>query len=149
MQNIISNVESRCGCAFTEDRLTQRGFQCFASSPDAVTYRVVLHSTREASVQDLTQDIEQWIQEGAPISVQFLLLAIDSSCDVAISSFSDAECRAGTGADEEQISTMALIGAVLGASVAVILVALALVAVLIVVWRKKHTILDIKDTEVK
>ena len=90
---IISNLVSRCGCGLTADHVTQRGFQCFPSSPQAVTYRAELRGTREASVEDLLQDMQQWIQDGVSFPIQFQILQVDSFCDVSISSFADPECR--------------------------------------------------------
>ena len=96
VQAIIDNVITRCGCAFTEEQITQRSFQCFPSSPQAVTYRARLLGTRDATVTDLIQDLEEWIEDGVSFPVQLQLLTVDSSCSVSVGSFTESECRANS-----------------------------------------------------
>ena len=79
---IINNVAPRCGCAFTEDQISERSFQCFLSTPRAITYRARLRGTTGATVADLIRYIEEWVQEGN----YFSLLTVDTSCSVGIDS---------------------------------------------------------------
>jgi len=125
---IIENLGHRCQCTITAAQLKKRGFQCFASSPQAVTYRAELHGNREATVAELLEYMQQWVQEANSISVQFQFLIIDSLCAVRISSFSDGECRAveritsSTGTESEQTSEVIVIAAAIGATLLVVLV---------------------------
>ena len=96
MNAIINNIDPHCGCVLNEDHFTNRGFQCFSSSPQAVTYRAELHGTLQASVPELIVYLEEWISSEATISVQFLILSIDESCTVEVSSTAEEECRATT-----------------------------------------------------
>jgi len=96
VQSVINNVAVYCGCALTEDRLSEKNFVCFPSSHQAVTFRAELHATREASVAELVEGIEQWIRGGVSISVHFQLLTIDALCDVSINSFTEKECKYST-----------------------------------------------------
>ena len=134
LRSIISNLVSRCGCDITEDHVTQRGFQCFPSSPQAVTYRAELRGTREASVEDLLQDMQQWIQDGASIPIQFQILQVDSFCDVGISSFTDPECSAG---EVGSIPTVALIAGTVG-SVTIVLIVVIVVVVVVLKCRRSN-----------
>ena len=97
MNAIINNIDPRCGCVLNEYHFTNRGFQCFPSSPQAVTYHVELHGTHQASVSELIVYLEEWISSEITISVQFLILSIDESCTVEVSSIAEEECRATTG----------------------------------------------------
>ena len=94
MNAIINNIDPRCGCVLNEDHFTNRGFQCFPSSPQAVTYHAELHGTLQVSVPELIVYLEEWISSEVTISVQFLILSIDKSCTVEVSSSAEEECRA-------------------------------------------------------
>ena len=85
-------MEQRCQCGFTQDQITSSAFQCFPDSPQAVTYRAVLHGTANASSSDIISHIEQWISEGVAISVQNDLINVDTNCVIEISSDDDSEC---------------------------------------------------------
>lgn len=94
MEAIIDNVVPRCGCDFREDRITDRVFQCFPSSPQAVTYHAQLHGTLRANVTQLVTAVEEWVSSVDIIAVQFLPLSVESFCEVASSS-SLVECPSG------------------------------------------------------
>ena len=118
------------------DRIRNEGFQCFPSSPDAVTYRAELHGTLEASVPDLIEDITEWLSSGASISVQLQRLTIDSSCSVAISSFNENECMA-TGTATNGPSTGVVIGVAIGVIVSIV-VAITIIILVIVILHHKN-----------
>ena len=82
----MENVDSRCGCGFREDRITDRGFHCFPSSPQSVTYHAQLHGTYNANASDLIFTLQDWVSEGVTIiPVQFLPLTVSSVCAVSSS----------------------------------------------------------------
>ena len=66
---LVLNVEQICHCEFTRSHTTNSAFQCFLDSPQAVTYRAVLHGTTSASSSGLISFIEQWISDGVTISL--------------------------------------------------------------------------------
>ena len=90
----MKNVEQTCHCEFTRDHITNSAFQCFPDSPQAVTYRAVLHGTTSASSSDLISYIEQWISDGVTISIQNIIINVDPSCVLVIDSTRDSECGA-------------------------------------------------------
>ena len=87
----MNSVQQRCQCGFVRDRITREVFRCFPASPQAVTYRAVLHGTANATSSQLISQIEQWTTEGGTITVQRVLMTIDGSCTVAISSITEKE----------------------------------------------------------
>ena len=144
VQAIISNVVRLCGCTLTEDQITERGFQCFPSSPQAVTYRARLHGTGDATVPDLLQYIEDWIQEGATISVQFQRYSVDTTCDVGVNSFTESECKVDSASGSDNTGT--IVGVVVGVLlVLVIITAVIVLIMLILVRRKRQASLNLKD----
>ena len=74
-------------------------FQCFPSSPQAVTYRATLQGVRDMTVQQLLQHIEEWVTQGGPISEQLQQLTIDSTCDVTEPECGDMGPRTTMGCD--------------------------------------------------
>ena len=129
------------------DRIRNEGFQCFPSSPNAVTYRAELHGTLEATVPDLIEDITEWLSSGASISVQLQRLTIDSSCSVAISSFNENECIA-TGTATSGPSTGTVVGIVIGV-IAAIAVAIAIAIIIIIFLCHKNHRATLKMTDTK
>jgi len=139
---------------FSEDRLSERGFQCFPSSPQAVTYRAELHGTREATVAELVEDIEQWVQEGVSIPIQFQVLTVDASCDVSVNSFTDTECRAstvGTTEDTRSIEGSTVAIATTGVIVGIVAAGLGAITLFVVFWicKKIQVTLKMKDQNSK
>lgn len=143
IQAIVENVGRTCDCTFTEDRITDQMFRCFRSSREAVTYRARLHGTGEATVTELLQDIEAWVQAG-PVNIQ--LLTVNRSCAVGIDSFNKSECVSTC---EEPVVTTVLedtdpspeslpVAAIAGAVGAVAVLIILIVVILVVVAVCKH-----------
>ena len=142
VQAITDNVVQRCDCVFTKDHISEQGFQCFPSSPQAVTYRARLRGTSDATVEDLLQYLEDWIQEGATISVKLQRVSVDSTCDVGINSFTESECGVGSGSD----ITGAITGAVVGVLLVLVIIAAVIVLIMLaLVRRKRQASLNLKD----
>ena len=89
---IVNNVEQRCLCGFTMDRIQLGGFLCFPDeTQDSVAYRAELHGNAGANSSSLITIIEQWVAEGVAISIQALFISVDRECTVAISSLAAPE----------------------------------------------------------
>ena len=88
-------------------------FACFLN-PDEVTFRARLQGTAQASSSQLVNYIEQWSTTDVTIAVQGLRLRVDSSCSIAISSFSDPECET----EWQQPTSYSNLPAIIGGGVA-------------------------------
>ena len=143
---LVLNVEQICHCEFTRDHITNSAFQCFPGSPQAVTYRAVLHGTTSASNSDLILYIEQWISDSVTISIQNILINVDPSCVLVIDCVHDNECGA---TDQPTVVTTLYdtsslsnnIGVAVGSTVVAVVVlslsiAVTIVAILLFKWRK-------------
>ena len=95
-----------------------------------VTYRAIIHGTASTTATELISQIEQWTAQGSIITVQRVVLTIDGSCTVALSSFADDECQARN-IDSSGLSSTAT--GVIGGVVAMVILSLVLVFVIIVV----------------
>ena len=114
-------------------------FRCFPASPEAVTYRAVLHGTASATSSELISQIEQWTAEGAGIIVQQILLEVDGSCTVAVSSLTDEECQPrNTDSVKSSSNTGGIIGGVLTVLILLVIVVITVVMVVSILFVKKH-----------
>ena len=136
---IISNINQRCQCGLSHDKITDGVFSCFSSSPQAVTFRAILHGTAKASSSEIISLIEEWISNDITISVQSMLINVDSRCMAIISSFDDGECQL-----KSKQSRNGSVSAVIGGSVSALLLVLILacgtiiIILLLLLWIKKR-----------
>ena len=128
------NVEQRCQCGFTQDQITKSAFQCFPDSPQAVTYRAVLHGTTSAFSAEIISHIEQWVSEGVTISIQNVLINIDTNCVIEITSNRDREC--GVTKESTVVTVIAKepsnsVGGIIGGMVSMVLICILTVVIII------------------
>ena len=149
---IVPNVEQRCNCGFSRDNITSSAFQCFPDSPQAVTYRAVLHGTSGASSSQILKHIEQWISEGATVSIQSVIYNVDQNCVLAISSNHDNECKMADEATTFVIkSENNLTGGVIGGTLAVVLIMTLIIAtsMMVVLFVKRRKKIHDKTTHLR
>ena len=143
---IAMNVEERCQCGLTQDQITSSAFQCFPDSPQAVTYRAVLHGTTSAFSADIISHIEQWVSEGVTISIQNVLIDIDTNCVIEITSNRDREC--GVTEESTVVTVIAKgssrstpVGGIVGGMISMALISILIVVIIVSMslflkWRK-------------
>ena len=140
------NVEERCQCGFTVTNILKPTFRCFVESEDAVTYRAEILGTGVASAADITSHIQDWITQGALITFYFVLIAVDSSCQVIVTSVLDPECNNPTETPQQSLTPepadtqapLALLGGVLGGVLMLVIGVLTVVTIgLVCCWRYK------------
>ena len=136
---IVSNINQHCQCGLSRENITNGVFRCFPASPQAVTFRAVLHGGTKASSSELSSYIEQWIRNDVTIPIQSVLINVDSSCTVAISSFDGGECQIDSEKHTNNSSSAVIGGIVAGLLLLLILSSAVVIALLIMLWwRKKH-----------
>ncbi len=119
-----AEVESHCGCGFSSMVITSPRFRCFPESSTAVTFRATLTDSR------LLTPIQDWIQTNGFIPIQSVLIEVDKTCQVEISSLADTECNTIPVGSE---SSAAVIGGVVGGVVIVLIVAVTITVIVIAV----------------
>ena len=134
---IVSNINQRCQCGLSRENVTNGVFRCFPASPQAVTFRAVLHGGTKASSSELSSYIEQWIGNDITIPIQSILINVDSSCMVAISSFDDGECQIDSEKHTNNSSPAVIGGTVAGLLLLLILSSAVVIALLMMLWRRK------------
>ena len=89
---VLELLEALC-IECTSENIDRQSFSCFEESPSFVTYRARLEGTWETDSDSLISLIENWLRGGeASVIVTGILMNVDSTCSVAISSLSEPEC---------------------------------------------------------
>ncbi len=108
---ISTSVQERCQCEFSVANIMNPNFRCFTESESAVTYRAQISGTETDSAEEIATYVSDWLSEGPLISFDFILIAVDTSCEVVVSSFADPECSAAA----IEFSVGAAVGGAIGA----------------------------------
>ncbi len=95
-------------------------FCCFAESESAVTYRAQISGTVTASAEDIATYVSDWLSEGPLITFDFILITVDTSCQVVVFSFADPECIPAA----TEFPVDAAVGAAVGGATGVVLLIL-------------------------
>ncbi len=122
MSAFAVEVENHCGCGFSSMVMTAPLFRCFPGSDRAVTFRATLTDSR------LLTPIQAWIQTNGFIPIQNVLIEVDKSCPVQISSLTDIECT-----NQPAAAGSSDLAAVVGGVVGVVIVLIIVVGITIVV----------------
>ena len=120
-------------------------FRCFPDSPQAVTYRAILHGTANTSSSLIISHMEQWISEGVAIciSVQNVLIDVDTNCVLEILSNLDSECTVSDEVIMVAKESSNLVSGIIGGVITIVFIIIALMAIMGVIalllkWRKKR-----------
>ena len=135
---IISNINQQCLCGLSFENITNGVFRCFPASPQAVTFRAILHhGGTKASSSEISSYIQRWIRNDVTIPVQSVLINVDSSCMVAIFSFDDRECQVNSEQHTNNNSSAVIGGSVAGLVLILILSSAIVTSLVILLWRRK------------
>lgn len=94
INTIVENTLELCeDCGLTRNHITDGAFQCFTQNAHEVTFRARLHVSPSSSLMELINYIVDWIENGASVAIDGILLSIDQRCDIVLESFSDPECH--------------------------------------------------------
>ena len=130
-----------CKCDITSDNIDKASFRCFDPSSLYVTYRARLKDI-EIGSDTLISYIEDWVSKGLSISVQGVLLKIDSKCAVSLNTIDDGECEKISTPSSSQSSagnTAAIVGGSVAVTVVLIIAVLVFaVTVLVLMWKSRQ-----------
>ncbi len=116
--------------------ITSPRFRCFPESSTAVTFRATLTDSR------LLTPIQDWIQTNGFIPIQSVLIEVDKTCQVEISSLADTECNTIPVGSE---SSAAVIGGVVGV-VIVLIIAVTVIVIAVLVLKSRREKLTVHRT---
>ena len=136
---MVEATEERCHCGFTAGHIdsTLSGFRCSHSQQNQVVFRSKLHGTKDTNASTLISYISQWTSSDISITVLNLILDIDSTCPVRISSLSDPKCEV---VDMGPFPTEAVVA---GVVVGVVILTIFVVAVVLIKrWRTSSNLKD-------
>ncbi len=125
-------VDQLCQCGFNISLISRPFIRCFENSPNHVTYRAVLSSSKTLTIFSF---IDRWSKETPSIIVQSAGLRINSTCPVIIANPDSPECP-------EDLTNRTLIITVntdntpllsVGAVIGIVIGSLALIVALLVI----------------
>ena len=134
---ISTSVQERCQCDFSVANIMDPKFRCFAESENAVTYRAQISGTETASAEEIASYVSDWLSEGPLITYDFVLIDVDTSCEVVVSSFADPECSS--------VAMEFPVGAAVGGAIVALLVIVVSVFLLVClcgILRKRRSRLE-------
>ena len=139
---MVAATEERCHCGFTAGHIDSAvsGFRCSSSQHNQVVFRSKLHGTEDTNASTLMTYIRQWTSSDTSITVLNLILDIDSTCPVRISSLSDPECEF---MEMRSFPTEAVVAGVV-VSVVILITSVTFVVALILIkrWRTSSNLKD-------
>ena len=100
-------------------------------SEDAVTYRAEITGTLLAPPDHIVLFIEDWLSEGVLILFDIILVPLDGSCQVVVTTLADLECNTPTSA--------AIVGGAIGGVIIVLVVAVIIIIIIVSAIRAKRT----------
>jgi len=132
---VVDAAEQLCQCGFTAGHIdsTASGFQCSSNQNHQVVFRSKLYGTATINASEIITHINWWISGDVSIVVLGLILEIDPTCPVLISSFSDPECQLATSPPSGTSATTPTEAIAAGVVVGIVIIAIAVVVVVIVV----------------
>ncbi len=142
MSAFAVEVESHCRCGFSSMVMSAPLFRCFPGSDRAVTFQAFLTDSR------LLTPIQDWIQTNGFIPIQNVLIEVDKSCLVQISSLADTECTTNQPVAAGISDLATVIGGVVGGVVIVLIIVVGIVVIVIAyfVFKNKREKLTVNKT---
>lgn len=134
MSSITMQLQARCSCAF---QVLGGQFTCIDAS--TVAYQADLHYTlpSDSAQPNAVGVLSAWVLESPAIPTEGILLRVNPSCRVQVTSFADTSCFPTT--TDTSLSREAIIGIVIGFILAIVavLVLVGIIIALVFCYRKK------------
>ena len=128
-------------CGIESEVVDKPTFKCYPDSPSYVTIRGHLIGTTTEDSASLLLSMREWVSTRPQIPVNSVLLRIDSTCSVSISSLTEEECLEVDSTSNATSSTdnaPLLYGATVAGSVSLMVFLAILVVCIVVLWRKQR-----------
>ena len=91
MRSSILKAIQRSGHVIPKENIQQGYFSCYRFTTET-TYRTTITGTERVSAADYADLIQEWVESGVTIRVQWYVIKIDKNCPVSIMSMDDVEC---------------------------------------------------------
>ena len=141
MNAFAAEVENHCGCGFSSMVMTAPLFRCFPGSDRAVTFRATLTDSR------LLTPIQDWIQTNGFIPIQNVLIEVDKSCQLQISSLADTECTTNRPAAAGSSDLATVVGGVVGGVLIIVVgVTIVVIVIAVLVFKSRREKLTVNKT---
>ena len=145
---VLQQLTTSCAeCDITNETIDMQLIACVSESPTYVTYRARVDGTSESDSDSLISLIEEWASGGASIIVTGVLMTVDPTCSIGISSLSEGECSPLTSkrlSADAIAKSLAITG---GVVVAVLIIAIAVIIIVIIALNKHRGNISIENTK--
>ncbi len=133
VSRIVSETDNLCDCGFTPDHIDDviGGFLC-SDNLTAVIFQGRLYSTKTATASQLVFSVQQWVTDGAFVSILGLVLEVDPAYPVPITVTEGTPTESAT---SSSTTSAAIVGGTIAVVVFNVVFAIALV-VGIILWAK-------------
>ena len=148
---MVDKTEQLCQCGFTAGHIDHAvsGFQCSENQRNLVVFRSKLYGTVTTNASTLINHIQQWVSSGISIAVLGLILEVDPTCPVHISSISDPECAVTTPSSSPgTVMLPIIVGAVAGTGV-VIVIAITLIVMAVVIKKRRKSSHGLRNLNIR
>ena len=138
---VVRALKEMSVCDIQSKVVDKPAFKCYPDSPSYVTLRGQLNGTATEDSTSLISSVKEWVSTSPEIHVNSVLLGIDSTCSVAISSLTELECLEEIDSTSNTTSSHDAAPLAYGVTVAGILSVIVFLAVLVfcvmIMWRKR------------
>ena len=134
---VVNALDQRCGCPIQSRYFTDTELSCPREVTDVI-FRARIFSVSPASSDDLVSYIQNWVETSPTIAYQTDRLTVDSSCEAAISSFSDDICELVVVTKSSNVGT--IVGIVVGVICGLLVLAVVVVLAIYIFrkWQRKR-----------
>jgi hypothetical protein len=128
---VVRALKEMSVCDIQSKVVDKPAFKCYPDSPSYVTLRGQLNGTATEDSTSLISSVKEWVSTSPEIHVNSVLLGIDSTCSVAISSLTELECLEEIDSTSNTTSSHDAAPLAYGVTVAGILSVIVFLAVLV------------------
>ena len=129
-------IRDKCKCDFPENFISEPVLLCEQQEPTSFVYRASIKRYEILSPDQLINYIENWVEQGASVSINDVVVIFSSDCPVRISDIGDPVCSTTVTPTSSSMGTVDLIVQILSGIVT--MAALIAVTILIAVCIHKR-----------
>ena len=135
---VVDTVQDYCECRFLDSFITNESLFCDTQNPTQVVYRAKLFNFGSISSTQIVSWIEDWVLNGASVTIGLVLVTFDPTCPVPLNSINDGICElpATMSTSTPTIVTTqstSSVGVIAGSALAVVFIALTSIVLIIIV----------------
>ena len=132
---VVDTIQDYCECGFLDSFITNETLFCDSQNPTQVVYRAKLFNFGSISSTQIVSWIENWVLNGASVTIGPILVTFDPTCPVPLNSINDGICQIPV-----TTQSTSSVGVIAGSALAVafiVLICIVLIIIVILYFRLK------------